>query len=268
MRLEEFLSSHPVFTSEEFARFLRARGSLNESTHNSLLHHHLRQGRVVRVRRGLYATLPPGASPDTFSPDPFLVAAKFAPDAVLGYHTALEFHGRAYSVHTRYTFLTATAVRELTYRDVTFRPVLFAKALRVRRQERYAVNEVDRAGVSVRVTSLERTLVDVLDRPDLAGGWEEAWRSLESVEFFDHGVVVKYALLLDNATVAAKVGFYLQQHRESLMVEEEHLRPLRERRPKEPHYAQRAHAGTNRFLPEWNLVVPAEVADRSWEAVR
>lgn len=268
MRVEEFLRAHPVFTSDEFAQFLCARGSLNESTHNSLLHHHLRQGRVVRVRRGLYATLPPGTSPEAFSPDPFLVAAKFAPDAVLGYHTALEFHGRAYSVHTRYTFLTATAVRELTYRDVTFRPVLFPKALRAQREERYAVNEVDRGGVTVRVTSLERTLVDVLDRPDLAGGWEEAWRSLESVEFFDLAVVVKYALLLDNATTAAKVGFYLEQHRESLMADEGHLRALRARRPKEPHYAQRAHAGANRFLPEWNLVVPVEVIDRSWEAER
>ena len=31
--------------------------------------------------------------------DPYLVAAKMTEDAVLAYHTALEFHGRAYSVH-------------------------------------------------------------------------------------------------------------------------------------------------------------------------
>jgi hypothetical protein len=49
--------------------------------------------------------------------------------------------------------------------------------------------------MELRVAGLERTLVDVLDRPDLSGSWEEIWRSLESVEFFDLDKVVEYALL-------------------------------------------------------------------------
>lgn len=53
------------------------------------------------------------------------------------------------------------------------------------------------------------------------------WRSLESVEFFDLDHVIEYTLLLNNATTTAKVGFYLQQHRETLMVEELHLARLR-----------------------------------------
>lgn len=72
---------------------------------------------------------------------------------------------------------------------------------------------MDRAGLSVRVTSLERTLVDVLVRPDLGGGWEEIWRSLEMVEFFDLDVVIDYTLLFENATTAAKVGFFLELRR-------------------------------------------------------
>ena len=52
-------------------------------------------------------------------------------------------------------------------------------------------------------TSLERTLVDVLDRPDLTGSWEEIWRSLESIEFFDIEQIVEYVLLLENATLAS-----------------------------------------------------------------
>ena len=86
--------------------------------------------------------------------------------------------------------------------------------------------------MEIRVASLERTLVDVLDRPDLSGSWEEIWRSLESIEFFDLDKVVEYALLLGNATTVAKVGFFLEQHRESLMVEDRHLQPLHEVRPK------------------------------------
>ncbi len=45
--------------------------------------------------------------------------------------------------------------------------------------------------------------MDVLDRPDLGGGWEEIWRSLEMVEFFDLDVVIKYTLLLENAPTSS-----------------------------------------------------------------
>lgn len=78
------------------------------------------------------------------------------------------------------------------------------------------------------VTSLERTFVDVLNRPDLSVSWEVIWRSLESADYFDLDCVVEYTLVLENATTATRVGFSLEQHRESLMVEDDHLKPLLE----------------------------------------
>ena len=37
--------------------------------------------------------------------------------------------------------------------------------------------------------------MDVLDRPDLGGGWEEIWHSLGTVEFFNLNQVIEYASL-------------------------------------------------------------------------
>ncbi len=82
--------------------------------------------------------------------------------------------------------------------------------------------------MAISVTGLERTFVDVLNRPDLAGSWEEIWRSLESVEYFDLEKVASYVDFLGNATTAAKVGFFLEQHRESLMVDETYMKTLYE----------------------------------------
>ena len=39
------------------------------------------------------------------------------------------------------------------------------------------------------------------------------------VEYYHLDKVVEYVELLDNATTAAKVGFFLDQHREQLMVD-------------------------------------------------
>ncbi len=263
---EAFFRHHPVFTGEELAAHLSS-GGAGARTQESLLAYHTRTGRLLRVRRGLFAVVPPGADGDTYLVDPYLVAAKLTRDSVLSHHTALEFHGRAYSVWRQVTYSASRPLRVLNFQSHFFRGTRFPEALRCLRKADFEVLHRERAGVSVRVTSLERTLVDVLDRPRLSGGWEEVWRSLESVEFFDLDKVVEYAMLLDNATTASKVGFFLEQHRESLMVEEGHLEPLREMRPRQPHYLDRSRRDPGSLASDWNLVVPSEVAERSWAEV-
>jgi len=265
MKVQEFFAKQPVFTYEEFADFLAARDSRNVKTRWSLLRHYTDTGRILRVRRGLYVTVPAGLSPQSCPVDPYLVAAKMTEDAVLAYHTALELHGRAYSVYEQSYYLTRSATRPLTFRGHRYRRLPFPKELRAKHQESFAVELVDRGGLNVRVTSLERTLVDVLDRPSLGGGWEEIWRSLESVEFFDLDKVIEYALLLGNATTTAKTGFYLEQHRDTLMVDDAQLERLRAHKPRKPHYMVRKGRKSGRLQTGWNLVVPEEILKRSWE---
>jgi predicted transcriptional regulator of viral defense system len=264
MKPQEFFARRPVFT---YAEFVTALGNEHRGrrTRDSLLSYYVKTGRLINVRRGLYLTVPPGTDPARCPVDPYLLAAKLTDDAVLAYHTALEFHGKAHSVLESFVYLTARRSRALDFRGLRFRAVPFPKALRVKDRQLLGVTIGERLGVAVRVTALERTMVDLLDRPDLAGGWEEMWRSLESVEFFDLDQVVEYALMLENATTAAKVGFYLQTHREALMVSDDHLSRLRDRRPKEPHYLERAAREPGRLAAEWNLIVPVEILERSWE---
>jgi len=265
LKLSDFFARHPVFTYEEFASFLDADGPRSVKTRDSLLAHHMKRGRILRVRRGLYASVPFGAIPETFPVDTFLLAGKMAEDAVLAYHTALEFHGKAHSVQERFVFLTSRAIRPVNFRGYEFRGVRFPNALVRKEQEFFAVDTAERAGLTVRVTSLERTLVDILDRPSLGGGWEEIWRSLESVEFFDMEKVLDYTLLLDNASTAAKVGLYLEQHQDELMVEDAHLDRLRQHIPKQPTYMVRNSKGC--LVKKWNLIVPSQVLDRLWEDI-
>ena len=264
MKHDAFFRKHPVFTGEELSRHLSSNGNVGKRARESLLAYHLKTGRVARVRRGLYAVIPAGADAGSFWIDPFLVAAKLTPDAVLSHHTALEFHGRAHSVQTQFIYSAARPVSPLIFRSYVFRGAKFPQALLRAGKEREGVLAAERAGLEIRVTSLERTLVDVLDRPDLSGGWEEIWRSLESVEFFDLDKVVEYVLLLGNATTGAKVGFYLEQHREPLMVGERYLKALHDLRSRQPHYLDRGERKSGRLVSEWNLVVPREVLERAW----
>lgn len=118
----------------------------------------------------------------------------------------------------------------------------------------------------MRTTTLERTLVDVLDEPDKGGGWEEIWRSLEMVEFFDLDAVISHVRSLSSAISAARVGFFLDQHRDSLMVEDKHLEALRALAPSQPRYLD-GRRKSGKLVRPWNLIVPEYVLNHRWEDV-
>lgn len=263
MEARNYLAARRVFTAEDFGQVL----GLSRRSRDSLLSYYRQRGRILSVRRGLYWVVPDGDDPETCAVDPFLVAGSMTDDAVLAYHTALEFHGRAYSSFTELYYLSARAARAAEFRGWRFQPVRVPKALSMVGETHFDVEMLEQSGQSLRVTSLERAMVDMLDRPELSGGWEETWRSLEMVEFFDLNRVIDYALLLGNATTVAKVGWFLDCHRKSLMVEAQHLKLLREHRPRQPRYLSRRGSGPVRMIGKWNLIVPEELAQQRWAEV-
>jgi len=238
----------------------------SKRTSDNVLARHLAAGRLVRVRRGLYATVQRGIDPEQAAVDPYLTTTKLTDDAVVAYHAALQFHGKAYSIWGRFHYLTRRRTRSFSFGDMEFVPVQVPVTLRDLADLAGGVLEHRHAGGVVRVTTLERALVDVLDAPGKAGGWEEVWRSLEMVEFFDLVKVVDYALRLGSALTVARVRFFLEQHRDALMVEDQHLKALREYAPAQPRYLD-THREPGRLVSTWNLVVPERVLERRWQEV-
>ena len=119
---------------------------------------------------------------------------------------------------------------------------------------------MDRQGIRVRLTSIERTLVDAFDRLTLSGGWEEIWRSLEGLDLYlDFALITRYVALLDNATTAAKVGFFLESFRERLQVPPAVIEVLKRQSPKQPHYVERNRRGDARLVTGWNLLIPTNL---------
>jgi len=266
MKPLDFLDTNAVFNHGEFVRAHTTVGGRSRHTSNKLLAQHVASGRLLRVRRGLYATVPRGVEPERADVDPYLLATHLTENAIVAYHAALQYHGRTYTMARRFMYLARRRGRPFRFRDAEFVPVLLPPTLRDTPDMGGGFKEERHAGGTVRVTTLERTMVDVLDVPAYGGGWEEVWRSLESVEFFDLDVVVAYALRLGSALTVARVGFFLEQHREKLLVEDHYLDALRERAPTQASYLdRRREPGT--LISGWNLVVPERVLRRTWEEV-
>jgi predicted transcriptional regulator of viral defense system len=278
LKPKDFILSRPLFTLAELTAFQAHRGRPKAETVRTLIKHYINAGRIAVVSqdgrsklgrgRGLYATVPYGTSSEALSLDPYLVASKLADDAVVAYHSSLQFHGRAHSVSSRLTILTSKVVKAFTWKGVEFTGVRPPAALKRKHKEQAGVTTVDHQGLPIRVTALERTLVDVLDRPDLGGGWEEVFRSLDSIEFLDLDQVLQYVAQLGNSTTAAKVAYYLVTNRERLHVTDGHLKKLRPLLPKRPVYMDQKIVNPSTLVPECRLRVPDRVLKKTWEEPR
>jgi predicted transcriptional regulator of viral defense system len=259
MKVNKFFEAHPVFRYEEFANFMLTHGTKRPESWRQQLNYHQKVGHLIHIRKSLYAVNPKFNHLKLI--DPYVIASKAVASAVIAYHTALELYGIAYTTFNEFTFITCQLTKPFSYEGNKFRPVFQIKEISIQHE----VNTIKRDGMAVSITSLERTIVDVLDRPDLSGGWEEIWRSLDNIIKFDVNKLIKYAISLKNATTVAKVGFFLEHCMQHFTVDKKCIKKLLPYIPKSPHYITRDKRYDAKYISEWQLMVPLSIINRTWE---
>ena len=244
-----FLRTHRVFNTDEWERDCSLSGYRSRNQLAKLS----RNRRIRKIRNGLYAVLPEGA--EHFTPPALLTAAKLTPDAVLGYRSALAFYGLSRNAHADCTFLSRHRIKPCRVNNTLFQPCLPPKSLAD--HTAFLVETHRMLDTPVRVVAKERLLVDSLDRPDLSGGWEEISNAFMYEDDLDWDKMLQYARILKHPATAARLGFFLEKHKDTMMVPESTLSALETLVPGTPeHFFRSKRQG--RLLKRWNLYVPDE----------
>jgi predicted transcriptional regulator of viral defense system len=264
MKIEQFFYEHPVFTYHEFGEWKAKQNTIKDASLHMALQYYVKAGRLLRLRRELYAVVPPNSTPDDLRVDPYLLAAKVSQDSILAYHTALELHGAAYSSFEQFTFLTKSKIAAFEIAGQWYQPVKPPTVLLKQKNISFGIETINRQGLDIKITGIERTFVDVLDRIRLAGGLEEVCRSIENIAVLDIGKVVEYCLMLQNARLAAKVGYFLEQRKGAFAVTEKQLEPLSAAKPAKPQYLLQGLDNCH-LIKKWNLMIPESVLNKLWE---
>src|SRR3990167_8549022 len=158
----QFLGKGPFTFKDLYQAF---KGENERKTLHNYLYAGLKKGYVKPIKRGLYYVVLQTDEKAGLTPDPFLVAAKLAPDSVLAFHSALELHGAAYSHSHRVYFYSKTQTRRFEFMDVEYVPV--------QKKITWGVTTQERGGCIIPLTDRVRTVLDCLDVTDYAGGLEE-----------------------------------------------------------------------------------------------
>ena len=210
-------------------------------------------GKLQAIRKGLYAVLSPLEKTREYEPDKLLIASKIRKKHYLGFHTALEYYGCAYSAFNEaYTCVNAKdRFDPFSYKHFIFKPV-FVKDTTSQVVEKPYGNSL------LRVSGKERTFIECIDRVQYAGGWEECIKSLENLRGLDIEKLINLTLGQDKKGLPRRIGFILELLRNRSPfyehVSDSTLGKMKREITGPPQYLVRGEKGSlNRI---WNLYIP------------
>ena len=277
-----FFAAHDVFRADEFGAYLAQHGVRGART---WLRHYGQERQLWPIRPGLYASVRPRRTPvrTSWKPLPYppgvpewapavrarLVASKIAKDAVLSHHTALESYGCAHNAWFHIIYTARHPCPPVRLRGALVRGTRTPATLLARGAMQYETQVV--GPFKQRITTIERTLVDILDRPYLCGGWDEmgwAYANAAGVDEVCLPRVIDYALRLAHPFTCVKVGYCLDLYQADFNLEPSLLAPLRAFRPIRTRALDSAACKRGAPVahdPAWNLWMPLAVRNRTWE---
>ncbi|MGM9738795.1 MAG: hypothetical protein ACI3ZT_10350 [Candidatus Cryptobacteroides sp.] len=158
-----------------------------------------KRGYIQKIRRNLYCVLNLATGLPEVSRYEIACAVQF--DAYLAYHTALEYYGLSHQFWYDVQVATTRPFMPFDHSGCAF--------ISVRCKTDYGVDE-PRFNRGVRVTNLERTIVDCISRVDLAGGAEEFMHCMEGVKQLRASELMSVLHAYNTPVVYQKTGCVLE----------------------------------------------------------
>jgi predicted transcriptional regulator of viral defense system len=237
----------------------------SEQTARKVIRNLIKKGWLTRLVGGRYMLLPPEHGPENLGENnPIALAAAVTEPSYIGWWTAAAFHG--FTTQKPMTVTVAT-LRQLPTRTIEGTEIRFIKisARKFFGFKKYAIY-----GRSAAITAPEKTVIDCIDRPDLAGGPAELTRIVYSAtEEVDHNELITAALAMKSTALLQRLGFLADLARQKLP--EELRLQLRNAIPKSTRsiFGRRErHDGDIGYVAEWGLFVYARRNDLLTEVPR
>lgn len=241
----DFVLQNSVFWLEDMQAAYRRMGRSDENARDAL-RHHIKQGRIISIRRGLYV--------NARFVDPWLLASKLADPCIITHDGALSFHkmtGLGHSI----TFTTTARTTGAQYNEVIYQPLRVSED----RLSWYRVEEVQREGHTLHVSSLGTALVDCLAL------LEHSPPPVELMEIFqkarglaDPSAMISYALKFKSPLLASRLGFFFSSSRFGLD-RDERARLERVCSKSPTHFQRGVRTKQDGYAPLWKLHVPPEL---------
>jgi predicted transcriptional regulator of viral defense system len=167
----------------------------------------VKQGWLIRLEKGLYLIVPFEAGQEgRWTPEPFVLASKLISPYYISHWSAASFRGWTEQLPST-VFVSSPSrkfVNEKTILNITFRFVKISK------DKFFGVCDEWVANKKIKFSDKEKTIVDILDKPALAGGIKEAAKCLRNAfnaKQLNPQILTDYISKTGNKAIFKRLGY-------------------------------------------------------------
>lgn len=182
----------------------------SESAIKQLLSDMTRRGLLMRLKRGLYYTVPYEQDSDCFMPDWHLIAGCLVRNSYhyIGYYSALQIHNLITQPSLKEQIVVSRQISPsvIKIKDVPFQFIYHNE------KHFFGVKKIWIDNFNkVNCSDLEKTIIDCLFKPDYAGGIVEIARVIyELKDKIKYDKLLEYVFRFDSQAVVKRLGFLLE----------------------------------------------------------
>ncbi len=204
-----------------------------------------------RVKPGLYIRIPESIllNKKLYREDAILIANKSIKKGYLSHYTALYLHGLA-ERYTKKIYITSSKHhRDIVYHDITIKYVY------TNPKRYFGIETIEYSNEKITISNIERTIIDVINKPWYSGGWRETINCLKNIENINWEKLLKYIIRFNNKTLARKIGYIIENLEYS--IPDNIKKKIKEWSGENIYYFDNHRKG---FLDKnWNIIIPEEI---------
>lgn len=234
------LSQFPVFSIEQVNQLTH-----NQETSRSVLKRLLQKELIQKIKRNLYSCVNPATG--------FVIASRYqiasavTETAYISHHTAFEFYGLTNQVYYEVYVSSQSKFREFKFDNIVYKYI-------PSKSQDGVVKPFNHPGV--RITDIERTVIDSIQDFSRIGGLEELLNSLRNVSYLDEEKLRHYLMLYNLKILYQKTGYLLEKLKTVLNISEEFISFCQSKIGKSSRYLSIDQFSNEQYVKKWQLIVP------------
>lgn len=240
MYLFNELAKYPVFKIDDVQKFVG-----NKKTSYTKINRLMKKGLVRKIRKNIYSVVNPTTG--QIVANRYQIACAITDTAYISHYSAFEYYGLTNQVFYEVYVSSKTKFNHFEYDHITYKYV----ASRISEGIFEAKNTT-----GVKITDMERTVVDSIRDFNKIGGFEELLNCIEGIPFLNENKLKRYLDLYNTQVLYQRVGYILDHYRKEMQLSEEFTEYCKNKIGKSRRYLVNESKNNSFYNSEWKLMVP------------
>ena len=240
MKHYESMIDMGCFSRSELSKSLK----LGDATTGSLLQQYQKKGYIERVRHDFYVVISIENKQPILSR--YEIASRLFSDACVSNHSAFEVYGYANQVFYEVYIMTNSRFNDFEYDGVRYHQVSWKGDAQIENLQ------------GVRVTGIEKTVIDCINNIDKTGGIEELIRCILLIPSLNEEKLLNALKDYKKGFLYQKTGFILEQLRDELHLSDAFFKKCEANISKSVRYLSKEHYNYI-YNQKWRIIGPKNI---------